>query len=114
MAGKAGANGGANRGDLVFRLKGLHAKTLVAREFMENVRRRSDRIGTIKQRATGELRCSHETNCGRFVAGDLSILTRSDLRLLDGVMSGEYFRGVGEVVSGSQSNFVCLGQLGVL
>src|SRR6185437_3265988 len=90
------------------------SKTLVARKLVQNVRRLRDWIRPIEQRTSSELRSSHEPKCSSFVAGYLAIFAGSDLRFLDRVVGSEQLRCIGEVVSGLQGNFVCLGQLRVL
>ena len=81
---------------------------------MKNVRRRRDRIRTVEQRPTGKLRRRDKTDRRRFVSGELSIFTGSDLRFLNGVVSRENFRRVGEVVTSLQRDLVRLCQLRTL
>ena len=61
-AGVGGADGGGDGGDFVFGLKGHDAEILVLRKFVQNVGRRSDRIGAQKQRQAGFLRGGHKTD----------------------------------------------------
>src|SRR5829696_10293206 len=102
MTGKAGANRSTNSRNLVFGLKCPHAETLVTRQFVQDVRRGRNRIRSIKQRTTRDLRGRNKSDGSRFVAGDLPILAGSDLRFLDCVVSGENFGGVGKVITGLQ------------
>ncbi len=114
MAGKAGADRGANSSDLILGLESLHAIILETRQIVQDVGRRRDGIRTVEQRPARQLRCGYESDGSRFVAGDLPIAAWRDDRLLNGVMSRENFSRLGEVVTGFECDFVGFDQLGVL
>src|ERR1041384_4659010 len=109
MARETRAYCSANSCDFIFGLKRFHAKTFVPRQFVQNVRRRRNRIRTVKQGTRGELRGSNKSECSRLVACDLAVLARRDLRLLYRVVSGKDLSCVGEVITRAQRDFVRLG-----
>src|SRR6185436_9306154 len=114
MARKTGANRGTDSGDFILSLKRLDSEVFVTSQFVQDVRGRRDWIRAIEELPAGELRGGHKPDGRRFVAGNLSITSRCDHRLLDGVMSGKDFGGFREVVTGLQGDFVRFYELGVL
>src|SRR5262245_64538081 len=99
MSGKCRADRGPDRRDFVLSLERLDAEVLVFRKLVQYSRSRSDRIAAIEQRPAGELRGRDESDRRRFVSGDISVFSRSDLRFADVVMGGEDLGRVGIVIT---------------
>src|SRR5206468_3776088 len=76
-------------------------------ELVQDVRSGSDRIAGVEQRPLREHRRGDESESGRFIAGDVAILARSDGRSTDAIVSGEYLSRVGVCESGFQRGQVC-------
>src|SRR5690606_1939155 len=75
LAGIRCANGGADSGDLVFRLNRLDSKVLVATQLVQHVAGRGYRIGAEYHVEAAQRGCSHQPpGCSR-VATDIAIQT---------------------------------------
>src|SRR5262245_4992611 len=114
LSGKTGAYGCTYSCNFIFSLKRFDTKTLVTRQLVQDVRSGCYWVRAVKKWTTGYLRGSDKPDRGRFVAGDLAILTRLNLRSLNGVMRCENFCCIREVVTGFQCDLVGLGQLRTL
>ncbi len=86
--------------DLVFGLERANAEVLHARELLENVRRRRDRVRTQEQRKPGELARSDQPVGQSRVPGDLAIRARLELRRRDLVRDREVLGGLAVVPAG--------------
>src|ERR1051326_1140040 len=63
---------------------------------------------------SSELRRGYKSDRRGFVSGNFSIAARSNDGLLDRVVRGEDFSGLGKVVSGFEGDFVSFNQLRIL
>ena len=107
-----GADRGTDGGDLVLCLEGLDAEVLVARELVQDVARRGDRVAAVDELAVGQLRGSHETERGRLVARDVAVRARLELGRRDAVRRVEHLGRLAEGVAGLQRALVRLGDDG--
>ena len=76
LARERGADGDADRRDLVFRLQRAHAEVLVARQLVEDVGRRRDRVRRVEDRQVRVLRGSEQAERDRRVAADVAVAAR--------------------------------------
>ncbi len=103
------ADGRADRGDLVLGLEGLDAELLVARQLVEDVRGRRDRVAPVEQRPVGQPRGGHEAERGRLVAGDVAVRARVELGRRHAVVRVEHLGRLAEGVAGLERPLVRLG-----
>ena len=103
------ADGRPDGRDLVLGLEGLDPEVLVARQLVQDVRGRRDRVGAVKQRSLGQLRGSHEAEGRGLVAGDVAVLAGLEAGGRDDVALVEDLGRLAEVVAGLESPLVALG-----
>ena len=103
------ADGGADRGDLVLGLERLDPERLVARQLVEDVRGRGDRVRAVEQLPIGQPRRGQEAERRRLVAGDVPIDARVELRRPDAVVGVERLGRLAERVAGLERALVRLG-----
>jgi len=73
---------------------------------VKDIARRCDRIGPVEERATRELRGRDKSERSGLVAGDSTVGSRFELRLLDAILTGEELERAGIVVAGLDCEFV--------
>ena len=73
LARERGADRDADRGDLVLGLQRAHAEVLVARQLVEDVGRRRDRVRRVEDRQVGVLRGGEQPVRDRGVAADVAV-----------------------------------------
>ena len=81
---------------------------------MEDVAGRSDRVGGVDQRDVRQLRRGHQADGEGFVARDLAVAARLDLRLGDAVVDRQRLGRFAEVVAGLERPRVGFEYRGVL
>ena len=75
------ADGRADGRDLVLGLEGLDAEALEARQLVQDVAGRRDRVAAVEQRPARELAGGEEAQRRRLVAGDVAVEAGLQLRL---------------------------------
>ena len=111
MAAERSTDGGADGGDLVLGLKGLHAEALEAGELMEDIAGGCDRVAAVEEGPPGELTGGEEAEGGRLVAGDVAVEAGVELRLGHVIVLGEHLRRLAKVIASLQCRDVGLGGL---
>ena len=102
MAGERGAEGHADRRDLVFGLHRADAEVLVLRELVQDVGRRRDRVRPQRDRELRELAGGHDAPRERGVAGDARVLAGGKLGGLDLETDADRFGRLSEVEAGEE------------
>ncbi len=105
-----GADGGTDRGDLVFGLERRHAVVLEGRQSVQDVRRGRDRVGPVEHRAAGLSGGHGQRDGDGGVAHDVAVVAGREIRFGHLVGSLEHLDGHRVVVAGHQRGQVGLGE----
>ena len=100
LARERGADRDADRGDLVFGLQRAHAEVLVARQLVEDVGRRRDRVRRVEDRQVRVLRRGEQPVRDRRVAADVAVLPGRERGRRDLVRGAGELGGLAEVQAG--------------